>query len=110
MQKFLKKGAKGFVAQLFSLEAHHSNTFIPTDMQAVIDEHSVVFGEIPKGFPPKRDHDHAIQLVPRSQPPNIRPYRYPYMQKSEIEKIVQEMLEAGLIRHSQSAYSSPVVM
>ncbi|KAH9294067.1 hypothetical protein KI387_040730, partial [Taxus chinensis] len=79
-------------------------------MQAVIDEHSVVFGEMSKGLPPKRYHDHAIQLVPGSQPPNIKPYRYPYMQKSKIEKIVQEMLEAGLIRHSESAYSSPIVM
>ncbi|KAH9297684.1 hypothetical protein KI387_029366, partial [Taxus chinensis] len=105
-----KKGAEGFVAQLFSLEAHHSKDIIPSDMQAVLDAHSVVFENIPKGLPPKRDHDHAIQLLPGSQPPNIRPYRYPYVQKSEIEKIVQEMLEAGIIRHSQSAYSSPVVM
>ena len=43
-------------------------------------------------------------------PPNIRPYRYPYAQKSEIECLVAEMLEAGIIQPSQSAYSSPVVM
>ena len=70
----------------------------------------MILGDMPKGLLTKRDHDHAIQLVLGSQPPNIRPYRYPHIQKSEIEKIVEEMLEARIIRHSQSAYSSPIVM
>ena len=47
---------------------------------------------------------------PRSVPPNIRPYRYPYGHKSEIEHMIEEMLEAGIIRPSQSSYSTPVVM
>ncbi|KAH9308189.1 hypothetical protein KI387_036100, partial [Taxus chinensis] len=62
------------------------------------------------GLPPVVDHDHAIQMIPGIQTPNIRPYRYPYSQKSEIEKMVQEMLKPGIIRHSQSAYSSLMVM
>jgi hypothetical protein len=70
----------------------------------------VVFGDMPKGLPPKRDHDHSIQIVLGIQPPNIRPYRYPHIQKSEIENMVEEMLEACIIRHSQSAYSSPIVI
>ena len=70
----------------------------------------MIFGDMPKGLPPKRDHDHAIQLVPGSQPPNIMPYWYPHIQKSEIEFFIEEILEVGIIRHSQSAYSSPIVM
>ena len=38
------------------------------------------------------------------------PYSYPYAQKSEIECMVEEMLEAGIIRPSQIYYSAPVVM
>jgi hypothetical protein len=38
------------------------------------------------------------------------PYRYPYSQKSEIERMVEEMLEADIIIPSQSSYSAPVVM
>ena len=51
-------------------------------------------------LPPTRNHDHEIHLIPRSVPPNIRPYKYPYDQKSEIERMVEEMLEAGIIRPS----------
>jgi hypothetical protein len=49
-------------------------------------------------------------LQPRSAPLNIRPYRYPYAQKSDIEHMAQEMLEASIIQPSQSYFSSPVVM
>ena len=59
--------------------------------------------ETPKGLPPIRDHYHAIILIPESVPPNIRPYIYPYVQKSE-------MLEAGIIKPSQSYFSAPVVL
>ena len=56
------------------------------------------------------DHDHAIHLIPGSVPPDIRLYRYPYVQKSEIERMVAEMLEAGIIQPSQSSFSAPIVL
>jgi len=49
-------------------------------------------------------------LILGSVPPNIRPYRYPYAQKSEIECMVAKMLEVGIIQPSQSSFSAPVVL
>ena len=66
--------------------------------------------ETPKGLPPIRDHDHAIHFIPGSVPPNIRPYRYPYVQKSEIERMIAKMLEVGIIQPSQSSFSAPIVL
>ena len=39
-----------------------------------------------------------------------RPYRYPYFQKTEIEKIVIDLLEVGSIRPSQSPFSFLVLL
>jgi hypothetical protein len=110
MTKLLKKGHQGIIAQLFSLDVQTSKPSIPQDLQRIIDKHSKVFEDIPKGLPPTRNPDHEIRLIPRSVPPNIRPYKYPYAQNSEIERKVEEMLEAGIIRPSQSSYSAPMVM
>ena len=66
--------------------------------------------ETPKGLPPIRDHDHAIHLILGSVRPNIKPDRYLYVQKSEIERMIAEMLEAGIIQPSQSSFSAPVVL
>eukprot|EP00253_Pinus_taeda_P035039 PITA_35039 len=45
-----------------------------------------------------------------SVPPNIKSYRYPYAQKSQIEHMVAKMLEAGIIQPSQSFFFAPVVL
>ncbi|WVZ80007.1 hypothetical protein U9M48_027525 [Paspalum notatum var. saurae] len=64
----------------------------------------------PTGLPPSRSCDHAIPLVPGASPVRIRPYRYPPAVKDEIETQVVEMLKSGIIQHSQSAFSSPVLL
>ncbi|GAU48626.1 hypothetical protein TSUD_405850 [Trifolium subterraneum] len=80
-----------------------------TQWKEILEEFEEVFN-MPAGMPPTREHDHSIVLKPGAIIPNIRPYRYPYYQKNEIEKIVKEMLQAGIIRHNTSPYSSPVLL
>jgi hypothetical protein len=110
MTKLIKKGHHGLLAKLCSLGVQTSRPSIPVDLQKVFDNHSKVFEEILKGFPPVQDHDHAIHLQPGSVPPNIRPYSYPYVQRSEIERMIKEMLEVDVIQTSQGDFSSPMVL
>ncbi|KAD2805797.1 hypothetical protein E3N88_39174 [Mikania micrantha] len=77
-------------------------------LQNLLQQFEVLFCA-PTGLPPSRKHDHRIPLL-NEQPVAVRPYRYPHIQKNEIEKQVQELLNLGMIRTSHSAYSSPVIL
>lgn len=66
--------------------------------------------ETPNQIPPPRLITHQIHLLPNSTPINVRPYRYPHFQKSEIEKQVATMLSSGMIQLSRSPFSSPVLL
>ena len=62
------------------------------------------------GLPPLRGHKHQIVLKEGSPPISERPYRYPFYQKIEIEKVVHELLEFDSIKVSQTPFSSPVLL
>ena len=84
-------------------------SYISLDLQKVLDDNSNEF-ETPKGLPNICDHDHDIHLIREIVPLNIKPYRYPYAHKSENERMVAEMLEAGIIQPSQIYFSTPIVL
>jgi hypothetical protein len=64
----------------------------------------------PSGLPPARPHDHHIHLEHGAQPVAVRPYRYPQLQKDELEQQCADMLRQRIIRLSTSAFSSPVLL
>lgn len=78
-------------------------------LQNMLQDYESVF-LTPNCLLPHRSHDHRIPLMEGSKPPSIRPYRYGPLQKTEIEKCVQDLLDAGFIRVSNSPYSSPVIL
>jgi hypothetical protein len=109
MENILKKGHYGVIAQLHAIQATET-PLIPQDLQAILSKHQLVFST-PQGLPPSHGvHDHSIPLVPGILPPNICLYRHPFSKKNEIEKMVQELLNAGVICPCTSPYSSLVVM
>ena len=57
---------------------------LPPCVMAILKKFRPVFG-LPCGLPPQRSFDHRVHLLPGTKPINVRPYRYPYFQKNEIE-------------------------
>nr|CAD1824585.1 unnamed protein product [Ananas comosus var. bracteatus] len=82
---------------------------IPESIHEVLREYGDVFQE-PQGLPPTRSQDHRIPLLTGSSPVNIRPYRYTFEQKNEMERQIKEMLQTGIIQPSHSPYASPVLL
>lgn len=78
-------------------------------MNELLQKYEDVFKE-PQGLPPRRQHDHKIPIKPGAIPINCRPYKYASEKKIVIENMVQDMLQAGIIRNSSSPYASLVVL
>jgi hypothetical protein len=64
----------------------------------------------PVGLPPKRAHNHRIILKHDTQPIAIRSYWYPAAHKDELERQCAAMMEQGIVRRSDSPFSSPVLL
>ncbi|WKA11764.1 hypothetical protein VitviT2T_029233 [Vitis vinifera] len=110
--KVSRQNKRGLVIQLIDFE-NSSLLSIETSAEPLIYDLLNLYPEVfsePKGLPPTRNHDHHIVLHSGAKPVCVGPYRYPYFQKSEIENIVHEMLQSGIVRPSQSPFSSPVLL
>jgi hypothetical protein len=95
-------GAPGAPSQQRSLAA------VATDpQQPLLDElllqHSAVF-DTSCGLPQARPYDHRIHLLPGTASVAVRPYRYPQLQKDELERQCAAMLEQGIIRPRTSPF------
>lgn len=102
MRQLLKKG-KLIWGHLFTITATEGKEQenLPPSINSALEEFEDVFQE-PSTLPPQRQHDHFIPLKPETVPVSIRPYRYNYFQKNEIEKQIKEMLHNGIIQASHS--------
>nr|GEZ32232.1 retrotransposon-related protein [Tanacetum cinerariifolium]GEZ48312.1 retrotransposon-related protein [Tanacetum cinerariifolium]GEZ48333.1 retrotransposon-related protein [Tanacetum cinerariifolium] len=81
----------------------------PSEIERLLASFDILF-QVPTTLPPHQIIDHRIHLLPYTKPVNVRPYRYPHYQKGKMEKLVNEMLSQGIIRFSQSPFSSPVLL
>ncbi|VVA41063.1 PREDICTED: Transposon, partial [Prunus dulcis] len=91
---------KGFLAQLIpciSDPDYTTTTAPPPALHHLLDTFSDLFNTSVALQPP-RHIDHRIPLLPGSTHVNVRLYRYPHLQKSEIESLIHEMLAVGIIR------------
>ncbi|XP_057780007.1 uncharacterized protein LOC130998610 [Salvia miltiorrhiza] len=110
-KRALRKGKGSLFGCLFMISAEKviQDSKPALEIQPLISKYLPIF-ETPTTLPPNRNHDHKIPLKPNTIPFKQNPYRYPYLQRMEIEKLVQEMLDTGIIQPSTSSFSSPVLL
>ncbi|GJZ47933.1 putative mitochondrial protein [Tanacetum coccineum] len=102
--------AEGYMLSLVDLGGlEMPESQVHPDLDDLLTDFSNVFS-MPAGLPPSRDHEHAIILKGGAEPINVRPYRYPQLQKDKIERLVGEMITTGIIRSSTSPYLSPILL
>ncbi|KAA0057242.1 ty3-gypsy retrotransposon protein [Cucumis melo var. makuwa] len=89
--------------------AETETNVVPTNMQNVVGKFNDVF-EWSELLPPRRSIEHQIHLKTGTNLVNVRPHRYAFHQKAEMEKLVDEMLSSGIIQPSSSPYSSLVLL
>jgi len=106
--------AEAFLIQLqHSAKAQQTSLVLPADIDhslaALLHRYTIVFTQ-PTGLPPPRDYDHSITLVSSVAPVKVRPYRYLYSQKAQIELMVDQMLKDGIIQPSKSPFSFSIFL
>lgn len=77
------------------------------ELQHLLGDFKKIF-VVPSQLPPSRVHDHNITLVIGAKP--HKPYHYGPLQKTKIENVVQDLLDAGFIRPSHSRFSYLVLL
>ncbi|XP_019163484.1 PREDICTED: uncharacterized protein LOC109159828 [Ipomoea nil] len=119
LKKWHKEGVQGFLVQCCTVTTYNlpsksaTNITEPQpkfpELSSLLSEFQDLFQE-PKTLPPKRALDHTITLIHGAKPVNVGPYRYSFDQKNTIEKMVDEMLAAGVVTPSSSCFASPVLL
>ena len=95
MSNLLTKPVMGYIIQMYALETEEPvTTNIQNPLvQNILDNFPLVFSE-PTSLPPNRDCNHKIPLTAGAQPPNLRPYRVPHMQKGAMQEIIKKMIKS----------------
>ena len=112
MEAVLRRGDIEWVAECLVTfrklpdEATHQ----PADIEALLQKHKAIFGDLPAGRPLDRGFEHIIELEEGTQAIITTPYRHPKRYKDEIESTIKELLKLGYIKPRSSPFASSVVL
>ncbi|KAG8499053.1 hypothetical protein CXB51_005455 [Gossypium anomalum] len=104
-QKYVRKGCEAYLAYVLdSKELGRKLESVP-----VVCEYPDVFPEELPGLPPIREVEFGIELVPRTTPISIAPYRMAPTELKELKAQLQELTDRGFARRSFSPWDAPVL-
>ncbi|XP_071905996.1 uncharacterized protein [Coffea arabica] len=104
-REMLSKGAQGFIAFLINTPSDQ----VRLEDVLVVREFSDVFPEELTTLPPEREVEFKIDLVPGTAPISKTPYRMAPAELKELKIQLQDLLEKGFVKESDSPWGAPVL-
>ena len=104
-QKMLCKGCQGYLAYVGEIGKEGTTL----DEIPVVREFPDVFPDDIAGLPSEREVEFPIDLIPRTEPISIPPYRIAPVELRELKAQLEELLSKGFIRPSISPWGAPVL-
>nr|GEZ69000.1 putative reverse transcriptase domain-containing protein [Tanacetum cinerariifolium] len=101
-QKYIQKGCQVYLAQVTSKKAKDKSKEKRLEDVPIIRKFPEVFPEDLPGFPPARQVEFQIDLVPSAAPVVRAPYRLAPAEMQELSTKLQELSDRGFIRPSSS--------
>ena len=103
--KMLRKGCKGYLA--FVVDRRQEGTRL--EDIPIVKELPDVFPDDISGLPPDKAIEFDIELIPRTEPISIPPYRMALAELKELKAQLEELLSKGCIRLITSPWGAPVL-
>ncbi|KAK8716653.1 hypothetical protein V6N13_043958 [Hibiscus sabdariffa] len=107
--KAVRKEEPAYLTTLVHDEPTKSDEIQTEVAQLLAEFRDMMPTELPKTFPPKREIDHKIELVPNAEPLARAPYRMTPPELEELRRQLKELLDADYIRLSKAPYGAPVL-
>jgi len=77
MEAVFQKGDIEWVVELRASELGTTGQIVHSEIQSILNQYAIIFGEIPSGQPPDRGFEHTIELEQGIQAVINTPYRHP---------------------------------
>ena len=103
--KMLRKGCQGYFA--FVVDRRQEGTRL--EDIPIVKEFPDVFPDYISGLPPDRAIEFVIELIPRTEPISIPPYKMVPAELKELKAQLEELLNKGFIRPSTSSWGASVI-
>ena len=103
-QRMLRKGCQGYLA--YVVETGKEGTLV--DEIPVVREFPNVFSNDIAGLPSEIEVEFTIDLIPRTEPISIPPYRIEPAELRDLKAQLEELLSKGFIRPSISPWEALV--
>ena len=105
VRKLLRKGCQAYLAYVVDNKKQDKELRdIP-----IVGEYPDVFPEELSGLPPRREIEFSIEVLPGTMPTSRAPYRMAPVELAELKVQLQELLDKGFIRPSNSPWGAPIL-